>query len=385
MIELGVDEITVVLQLLKSDKSLLGENDWTDIAENLIWNFEKKSDIVTVFGDKRLGRDTPSGYTVSYTYGEHPFYFAVAYHEYRHDMGIVVKFSAQSLDYYLNETGLKVYQFLQNISCQRYSHRLSRIDLTADYIDEDIDITGIYQTLMDGTTALFREQENKRTGEMQLRNVPMNYEGYLKKTEVPTIYIGSMKSTARLRIYDKKREQIEKKGTKLEKALKCNNWIRFEAMMRHEYAHQISEELMRIKTDSEYLNLIAVIITQKYRFMETDEDGVRNPAEYTQLLLDCISSQQFQLKSVSTENYELANSIAYIFYGSGIMQTLYKLKAIWGAYAVIEIMEYMLEVLETDFKPNDNCRYWLSKNLNDYKKRYQDFKQYMYDDVVKLL
>lgn len=385
LIELGVDEITLVLQLPSARKSMLLSSEWKDLAEHMLWQFEEQSGIRNIFGEKTYEKKAPEGYTVAYRYGEHSFYFAVAYHDYQSNMGVIVKFSAQSLDFYLQETGLKLYEFLQNITHPEYSQRLSRIDLTADYIDEDIDITEIYQTLMDSKVALFREQENKKTGEMQFRKVPMKYEGFLKGQEVPTIYIGSPKSDSRLRIYDKKREQMERKGTKLEKALSCKGWIRFEAVMRNEYAHQLSSELLNIKTDTEYVNLIALTISQKYRFMEVDNGVAGNPTEYTQLLLNCLCNNQFRLKAASTRNYELARNIAYIFYGSGIMNALYKLKSIWGSDAVIGIMEYILDELENEFKPNDDCRYWLNKNLNDYKKQYPDFDTYMRDNVSQLL
>jgi hypothetical protein len=210
-------------------------------------------------------------------------------------------------------------------------------------------------------------------------------QGYLIEQEVQTIYVGSYKSNSRLRIYDKKQEQIVHKGSKLEKALNCKGWVRFEAVMRNEYAHQLSSELMKIQTDDEFANLIAHAIAQKYRFMEVDNGIAGTPTEYTQMILDCLSNQQFQLKANATRNYALARSIAYIFSGSGIMNTLYKLKEIWGLNAVIEMLEYMLEALEDDFKPNDECRYWLNKNCSDYKNQYKDFDTYMKSDVKWLL
>lgn len=381
MIELGVDEITLVLQLPAEAKSILESKKWKEVAEDIRLQFEMESEIRTVLGKVKIGRKAPEGYTTVYEYGDHAFYFAVAYHEYRPDMGVIVKFSAQALDYYLEEVDLKLYEFLQNIEQENYSQRLSRIDLTADYIDEDIDISEIYQTLMDSKVALFREQKNKKTGKMEFRKVIMKYEGFLKGNEVQTLYVGSPKSNSRLRIYDKKREQIERKGSKLQKALGCENWTRFEAVMRNEYAHQLSAELMNITTDNEFANLIALTISQKYRFMEVDNGVAGNPTEYTQMLLDCISNNMFKLRTSSARNYELTRNIIYIFSGSGVMNTLYKLKAIWGIDAVVGLMEYILDRLENGFAPNDDCRYWLNNNLNDYKKQYPDFDTYMHQNI----
>lgn len=176
-------------------------------------------------------------------------------------------------------------------------------------------------------------------------------------------------------------EQIERKGSKLKKACSCKNWIRFEAVMRNEYAHQLSAELMNIATDSEYANLIALTISQKYRFMEVDNGVAGNPTEYTQLLLDCLCNNKFKLRTTSTRNYELSKNIRYIFHGSGVMNTFYKLKEIWDMDAVVELMQCIIERLENGYEPNDDCRYWLYNNLKDYKKQYPDFNTYMHDNI----
>lgn len=121
--------------------------------------------------------------------------------------------------------------------------------------------------------------------------------------------------------------------------------------MRNEYAHQLSAELMNIATDSEYANLIALTISQKYRFMEVDNGVAGNPTEYTQLLLDCLCNNKFKLRTTSTRNYELSKNIRYIFHGSGVMNTFYKLKEIWDMDAVVELMQCIIERLENVYEP----------------------------------
>lgn len=343
MLEIGVDEITLVSQLAKNRKSVLAVRDWDSVAEELIGVFEKKADFLSVFGDKEQEEKAPEGYKIAYKYGSHPFYFCVAYHPYYPDMGIIVKFSAQALDYYVEATGLEVYRFMQKVVYPDYTIRLSRIDLTADYIDENINITGIYQNLMDSRIGVFREYMSKKTGKLEYKRVAMKYSGLLKEQDVPTIYIGSMQSDSRLRIYDKKREQIEKKGTKFDKAVGCKNWIRFEGVFRHEYAHQLSEQLLKISSINDYLNLIASTLVQKFRFMTVDANGAADvETDYTQMLLNAINNNSFQLKAPSTRNYDLARNINYIFTGSGIMNTLYKVEEIWGAEAADYLLEYIV-------------------------------------------
>ena len=168
MIELGVDEITLVLQISPDLKTVnsSGVFDWDVVAEDVIKKFETKADLINVFGKKSREMRAPNGYQTAYTYGEHIFYFAIAYHSLHMSMGIVVKFSAQSLDYYCERTGLKLYEILQKVIDPDYSIRLSRIDFTCDYIDEDIDTTKIYQDLIDSKIAIFREYRKKDTDDV---------------------------------------------------------------------------------------------------------------------------------------------------------------------------------------------------------------------------
>lgn len=377
MLEVGVDEITMVLQLAPSNKHILASDSWEDVAEGLICRFDKKSDLKALLGSKNFEQKAPAGYTHAYHYGEHSFYFAVAYHQFQPSMGVIIKFSAQALDFYCELSGLKVYQLMQKVSDSDYVVRLSRIDLTADYLDEGIDITRIYQSMIDETVGLFREYINKQKNEVAYRKIPMKYEGILKAKEVPTIYIGSVLSNSQLRIYDKKLEQIQKKGAKLDKALKCNDWVRFEGVFRNEYSHQLSEELMKTQTDDEFANLIASTLSQKYRFMEVDNGVVSCSTYYTQMLIDCLNNGNFKLRASSSKNFDLARSIVYIFYGSGIMNSMYKVKELWGIDAVKGLMEYLLEELKDGFSPNDDCLFWLKKNRDDYMRNFKDFDSFL--------
>lgn len=387
MLEFGVDEMTLVMQLDHNQKSVLATADWEEVAERLIYTFEKKADLITTLGKKDIEKKLPKGYAIGYKYGEHPFYFCVAYHPYQWSMGVAVKFSAQALDYYNEETGLNVYQFMQKVGDRDYTIRLSRIDMTADYIDEDIDITEIYNSLMHNEIGIFREYESKKTGDIGYKRVPMMYEGFLKGSEVPTIYVGSVQSNSRLRIYDKRREQIERKGTKFDKAVGCRNWVRFEGVFRHDYAHQISDELLHIQSDDEYVNLIATTLAQKYRFMTVDRKTgeADTDTNYTQMILDAIANKSFQLKAPSTRNYDLAQNIAYIFSGSGVMNTLYKIWDIWDMDAVMYLLEYIIEALQGEFRPNADCLSWIIRNRKDYQKKYSDFDVFMQQSVSCML
>lgn len=376
MLELGIDEITIVLQLSPEIRKEMKFIEWEDYASQMIGVFVEKSGFNTVFGDVIPEMRAPAGYTIAYKFGEHNFYLAVAYHEMQVRMGVVIKFSARSLDYYCELSGLSVYELLQMIQDELYTVRLSRIDLTADYINENIRVTEIYNNFIKNKVGIFREHEDKETGKISYRKCKMLYQGYLKKAEVPTLYIGSTQSNSRLRIYDKKREQIETNGTKLIKAKNCKDWVRFEGVFKHEYAHQLSKQLLEIKNDNELANLIACTLIQKYRFMHIDNGVADCETEYSQLLINSISNQNFSLKSPTSRNYELNRNIAYLFNGSGVISTLYKIKMVWNDEAVSIFLKYIEDYLKM-YIPNDDCRNWLRCNQSDYRRNYPEFNKFL--------
>lgn len=212
----------------------------------------------------------------------------------------------------------------------------------------------------------------------------MQYQGFIKGQEVPTIYIGSPRSDSRLRIYDKKLEQMERNGSKLHKANSCENWVRFEGVYRNKFAHQIGDALLNVKTDVEFSDLIACTMVQKFRIMYINNGIIDCDTEYTQMLLDTIANKSYILRSPSSRNYELAKSLRYLFNGSGVISTIFKIKEIWGDEAVAKLLKFIQDYVD-EFKPNDDCRYWLIKNANDYKKNFCDFDDFMREMISPIL
>lgn len=384
MLELGVDEITLVIQPSKSASHFPVDWTWEQIAQSLMYIFCEKAEFEKIFGEKRSEVRIPQGYQIACTFGLHDFYMALAYHPYHRNMGIVVKFSAQAFAYYCEHSGLNVYQFLQKVQDHTYTIRLSRIDMTADYIDEGIDVTEINNTLVKGTVAVFREYSNTKTNKTEYRKCFLERQARMKESEVETIYLGSIYSAMRLRIYDKKAEQIQRMGSNYQKAYNCTDWVRFEVCFRQEYAHKLTEELLKVQSDTELANLIAVSIAQKYRFIAIDKGVLAGFTEYTKLLIDCITNNNFSLKTSVARNFELTKNIAYIFHGSGVLNTLYKIQTIWGRQALEELFEYIRDNVDEHI-PNNDCRSWLNKNAADYKKNFPDFSAYMRENVVPFL
>lgn len=386
-LKLGVDELTLVIKFKPDLMPKITSFNWEHQAELIIKWFEQKAGFINIFGERVEDVKPPQGYKIAYGYGNHSHYLSIAYHPDYKAMGVCVKFSAKAFAHYSDKSGNKVYQFLQSLKHPYYSSRLSRIDFFADFFDcEVIDINKIYQGLVDKTISVFREQLNKNTGLIEYRKVPISYQSILKGDEMGTLYLGSVKSPSRLRIYDKKTEQLETKGTYLELAKSCNSWIRFEAVFRHHYAHQLTRALLLINNNQEFTDLIASTLIQKYRMMYV-VDGVvddDSDTEFIQLLQDALTNQSFTLQSSSTRNNNLLKSILHMFSGSGLISTLQKIQLIWDRKAVDDFLFYVAE-FANEVELNNETNYWLRKNLEEHREQYPSFGDYMRDFVIPWL
>jgi len=402
MLEIGIDECTIVLQ---SNRLTITDAEWGNDAEAIIDKFSEKANFENVFGMKQGEKKAINGYTKCYTYGEHSNNITICYHEKNSNkrMGICINIHAQALAYYLKKTNLQFYQFLQlvqddnyyndvfnpiesnnNTRSIHYTIRLSRIDLTADFINEKIDITDIYNRLNNKKIGIFDRHLGRTQDEYIYTDRKLEYRIFGIYDTVGTLYVGSNKSNASLRIYNKKSEVEKNKGHNLLKALSASDWIRYECTLRHKYAADFGFSLTNIQSDDEYASVIASVIVQKFRFCEIDKNnGNVEETDYTQALIDIINSD-YKLKSTSTKNNELEHSIAYLINSSGLYNTCSKVKEIWGNSAVKDMFNYILHDLKS-YEHNEDCEKWLKKSKNQYKDDYADFDRFFLSGVTPLL
>jgi len=61
-------------------------------------------------------------------------------------------------------------------------------------------------------------------------------------------------------------------GIRYEEALQYDNWVRFEAVYKGNYAHNLSDELEAIKSDTELKDLLVSALTDRYQFYYTKSD-----------------------------------------------------------------------------------------------------------------
>ena len=377
----SVDEITIVVTPNTVYQKYTENDEWTDQAEELVKLIESKSQFETIFGLVNHEITPPQGYTVAYGYGCHAFYFAVAYHPYHEQMGIIIKFSAQAMAYYLSNSGRTVYDYLRDLESLQYEFHLSRIDFVADYIDEDVNITQIYNDWNEGQIAVTREYPNEKGGTTYFRKCPMKVTGFLTGNDITTIYFGSNKSKSKLRIYDKRLEQFQTTGPDIEQAKVCDNWVRFEAVFMGKYAHQLTKMLQKLHKDEELAELIANVMYQKYRFMTVDNGITTGDTEYTAKLLDTIRDKRYELKSATNKNFDLARSILYLCESSGLLATLFKVKMIWGDAGVQALIRFFRQEFEK-YLANHDVQLWIAQHLTEYLNAYPTIDDFIRENLM---
>lgn len=376
MVELGIDEATLVLQPVIDARPGDSEfSSWDDQAVCLALGAAGKLDCSSVFGDRHSLERCPSGYNAGFTYGENDFYFAIAYSRNHPGMGVVIKFSAQALAFYTRETGKEFWQVLQALqSPDCYTVRPSRIDLTADFIDEGISVDDIYRQIDSGRMAVYRKQLD-REGNIHLRRSASSMRGYFSGDKVQTFYLGSLKKNTKslLRIYDKRSEQIETHGVRAMEARRCSNWVRFEASLRHLYAQQFGDALLSCRSDGDFVACISKLYSDRYLFRMLDGSY----APWTEALGGCADdSAGLLLASPSCRKADLARAAAHIANGSGLFSLMFKLDKIWGSGSSQELVEWLRGWYER-YAPNDDAASWVKRHAATYRDEFSTVSEWL--------
>lgn len=368
MLKTSVDEVTLVLQATLGEKiALEDDDDWKELASIIITDFEKKADLVKAFGKKLEAKQCPQGYTDGFTYGDHSFYFCIAYNSSNYAMGIICKFSAQALAYYLKARKMQVYHFLQNLKSDVYEFRLSRCDVDVDFMDEKFTPTIIFNDLKHGKVlAYYQKKQNNKTIFVKKS---FKLQGFAIGQEVPTCYCGAVSSDSQLKVYDKKLEQIQRNGSKLKWVLQFDSVIRFELALKHDLAHNFTDLLLKIHSDKELNNLILSVFLQKFYFKRATTG---KHTSYTRKMEQALKGQKSYLLGHLNADNDLMKRFQYLLYSSGTISTLFKVLALWGVDDLNEATDYIKSFV-LNWKPNDGCRLWLQKHGSDTAETFNDF------------
>lgn len=369
-LSLGIDEFTLVLQYIDKVDCM----DWLEKVDAMIEEFISLSQIESLLGKLVTMYDKkPAGYTNALKIDDTPYYFSIAWHEDFQRMGVCIKFSAHALAVYMTEyekqyqERITVSDFLKMIQSDIYSTRLSRIDMTADYKNYGYDLypNTVYEKLKNNDYAIVN---------YELKHRRLKLSALERDCTVETFYAGARTENTNsfLRCYDKKKEQIEKHGFRMDEAKNCTSWTRFEVSFRGKYAHQITESLLKeIHTPLEMQQFIAQKIAEKFLFFDIASDDITS---FSDDLLGAIGNNQFSyLRKETPRDNALRQSISHLLCGSGLFPTLFKVCQIWGQDAEKELLQYLYEVYQNRYKPdaiNDKeLRIWLKKHMASLQKQ----------------
>lgn len=356
----SVDEFSLVLFL--PDEVC---KDWRKAAYFMMNEFIELSKIELLLGKVvEMHEKKPQAYSQAFTIENVPYYFAIAFHDTFQHMGILVRFTGQAWGVYQQKyyehfgKRINIAEFLKMIDSLLYTYRLSRIDLTADYINYgDLSPHTIYNKLIDETYCVLDHNG---------KNTKRKISAVQNDMETETFYIGSRKENSQLllRVYNKKAEQINTNGFRLNEALECENWSRFEVSFRGTYAHQITEQFENINSDIELSQFIASKICDKYRFADVSTGSY---TDFTNDLLALVGNNDYPaLRTENPANNNLNKSIAHIISGSGLFPVCYKVGVIWGTKAEKELFQMLYDVYDKyyrkEFDKKPQIQSWLKKN-----------------------
>lgn len=358
-VNIGIDEFTLVAQ---GDKSRIGTvKQWKPYAMNICNEIAERAKLTTLFGSMNQLDNLPQGYQIGYKFGDNPFYFALAFHPDYFQMGVIIKFSAYAWMEYKAKwqdqygSDMNIVNFLKLLPQKNFKLRLSRVDFTVDYFNYAMSVDELYKSI---------ENETNRPIDV------LNYQGYQNNSKlsavvkdgiVSTFYLGSKKANvnALLRVYDKKVEQISKTGIYYQKAIASDSWVRFEAVFKGIYAHQLTDILFStIQSKDDLIQLIIDKISEKYSFWYAD---TQKPIEFTAELLRMSQGFFPPLSAKSPRDNDLARSVTYLRRGSGLYPILYKVQDIWGNDAVIRFLNLLIEDYANNYEPNKDVQIWLNK------------------------
>lgn len=368
MLDVQVDEFTLVLQTTKRPNYI---EEWQGMAINIIEDFVRLSKIESVLGKlEDATQPLPQGYSNGFTCEGATYYFAIAYHVDFIQMGICIKFSAHAWMEFRKQYetlyghSIQIHQFLAKINkSNMYTSRLSRIDIAIDFINEKVSVNTIYNQLS-------KKNQIVRTAYGRKNN--SNLSGITQNNITSTFYLGTKGKNikALLRVYDKKKEQIETMGIRYEEALQCDNWVRFEASYKGKYAHDLSDGLETINNDAELKDLLVSALTDRYQFYYAKSDRLTT---YSKKMLDLLNQKSFMFSSPSPRINLLEQSQKHILNGSGLFPYLYKVWHIWGDEGLKKCLAFLYDEFE-NYEPNNDVLLWLRKYSVLYKKQGYPFK-----------
>lgn len=363
LLDVLIDEFTLVL---KPSKRPLHFEDWEIMAVEIIEEFVSLTNIETIFGQLEDHSHTlPQGYSMGFSCQNLEHYFAMAYHPDYLQMGICIKFSASAWLEYKNNfyeqfnKHIHIHDFLLTSSnTNAYSLRLSRVDIAIDFIDEKVSVNTLYNQL---------SKKNHIVKNDSGRNNHSTLSAITKDNITSTFYLGSKGKNikALLRVYDKKKEQLETMGIRYHDAINYDSWVRFEAVFKGKYAHRLTEKFLEIKSDTELKDTLVSALTDRYIFYYAKSGRITT---HSKKMLQLLNQKNFKFSSPSPRLNLLEQSQKHILNGSGLFSYLYKVKKIWGDDGLNDCLDFLQNEFD-HYEPTEDVLLWLKKYTVLYTKQ----------------
>lgn len=204
--------------------------------------------------------------TVEYTNGA----VKIGYHDKKLNSGLCVMFSGDGLTDVCDSNELTTYQVFQKLysigSAYKFIGHLSRCDIALDEFNQKMTVDMLSKRLDD------KRPINRRV-------IIKDYRNFTNRSKVDsisnggtfnTIYIGSQKDSF-LRVYNKQYEQLTHNGEYSQLAKSVSSWIRFEYVLRKDYARLLSDSLLKIEDNSTFSALLINTVVNRYSFYYKDK------------------------------------------------------------------------------------------------------------------
>ncbi len=353
MLYLGIDQLTIVIDYNLYDLS--SADAWRHVSEGLISKVETALHL-DLFTPK-YHKDGIAHYSTVYGYGDLAMH--IACNPDQPSSGILVFFSARGLnDYrlaYERQYGdqINANDILQMLSAVGLQFHLSRLDVYADFIDDPIDLTQLYNDLISGSVQIIQGSGKRNTSKIR---------SFSSGDKTETINIGARGKNARVlaRFYDKKKEQLNNPyGFRRELAKACTNWVRLEVEYHSRYARQLTSELENCKAE-DLQGFIAAAIMAKYTFMEVTDNG-KQVLPFCAKISKRKSCKDVLLTYPSEGDPTLRRKYDYLITGSGLFSLFDMVRATWGEEGVKELLKLLVNDYQ-EHRIKKSTQAWIRKN-----------------------
>lgn len=157
---------------------------------------------------------------------------------------------------------------------------INRIDFAFDDFNGLLQLDEIERSLLNREcVTLFRSIDLNSSYDATTFQVPEGRidEHITRNYSGKTIYLGSKRSNAYCRFYDKKSEQIYRHKNDKDKVTELENiphWVRFEMVFKRASALKIISALQEINDESKFISYLCGVINTYFRFINLDDSNV---------------------------------------------------------------------------------------------------------------